>query len=81
MAEKRKQGSTVYLTLTGWARDWVSGLTLEDISKENGITNIMKNLDTLFLKDQNTHTCLAFKEFYNFQHPPGMNITEFLVKF
>ena len=71
----------MYLTLSGRARDCVRDLKPEEIGHVNGVKKITDKLDSLFLKDENTRAYLAFKEFYDYRRPSGVNITDFLVKF
>lgn len=78
---KGKQGPAVYLSVLGRAKECISDLKIEEIGADTGVQKITAKLDTLFLKDENTRAYLAFKEFYDYKRPPGVNITEFLVHF
>ena len=79
--DKKKQGPAVYLLLSGRARECVRDLKPEEIGAEDGVKKIIDKLDTLFEKDVNTQTYLAFKEFYDYRRPSGVSITEFLVHY
>ena len=79
--DKKKQGPAVYLMLSGRARECVRDLKIEDIGAIDGVKKITDKLDTLFEKDINTQTYLAFKEFYEYRRPSGVSITEFLVHY
>ena len=79
--EKVKQGPAVYLILKGNAREAVRDLKPEEIGAAGGVKKITDKLDQLFLKDINTQTYLAFKDFYNYRRPSGVSITEFLVHY
>ena len=79
--EKKKQGPALYLTLSGRARECVRELTPEVIGGDDGVQKIIEKLDKLFMKDQNTHAYLAFKEFYDYRRPAGVSITDFIVRF
>ena len=70
-----KQGPTVYLTLTGRARDAVRELKPVDIGKADGLETIIRKLDAVFLKDKNTRAYVAFKEFYSYKRRPGDTFT------
>lgn len=78
---KKKQGPAVYLSLTGHARECVRDLTPAVIGGDDGVQAITDKLDTLFLQDENTLAYIAFKEFYDYKRPSGVNITDFLVRF
>ena len=65
--EKKKMGPAVYLTLTGRAREAVRDLKPADIGKETGLDEIIVKLDAVYLKDENTHAYVAFKEFLRIQ--------------
>ena len=74
-------GPAVYLTLTGHAREAVRDLKPADIGKETGLDEIIVKLDAVYLKDENTCTYVAFKEFYEFKRASGKNFSEFIVKY
>ena len=69
-------GPAVYLTLTGRAREAVRDLKPADIGKETGLDEIIVKLDAVYLKDENTHAYVAFKEFYEFKRASGENFSE-----
>lgn len=48
---------------------------------EIGVKTMCDKLDILFLKDENIHVYLAFKDFYIYHCLSVVNIMEFLVKF
>ena len=56
-------------------------LTPEVIGGDDGVKKIVEKLDKHFMKDQNTRAYLAFKEFYDYRRPAGVNITDFIVRF
>ena len=74
-------GPTVYLTLTGRAREAVRDLKPADIGKEAGLDEIIVKLHAVYLKDENTCVYVAFKEFYEFKRASGDNFGEFIVKY
>ena len=79
--DKKKQGPAVYLCLSGKAKECVRDVTKEDLSSDAGVSKIVTKLDTLFEKDVNTQTFLAFHEFYEYKRSSGISITEFLVHY
>ena len=80
-ADKKKMGLAVYLTLTGRARETVRELKPSDLAKDDGLDIIVKKLDAVYLKDENTRAYIAFKEFYEFKRASGEHFTEFIVKY
>ena len=79
--EKKKQGSALYLTLTGRARECVPELTPEVIGGDDGVQKIIEKLDKLFMKNQNARAYLTFKKFYDYRRPAGVSITDFILRF
>ena len=59
----------------------MSDLKPEEIGADEVVKKITDKLDKLFEKDVNTQTYLAFKDFYDYRRPSGVNITEFLVHY
>ena len=47
-----KQGPAIFLTLEGKARETVFNLDIEEIKAKNGVENIVKALNKLYLKDK-----------------------------
>ena len=78
LSTDQKQGPTLYLKLTGRARECVHELTPEVIGGDDGVKIIIEKLDKLFMKDLNTR---AFKEFYDYRRPAGVSIADFIVRF
>ena len=60
--EKKKQGPAVYLNLEGKARECLRDIKPEELGSEQGVAKIVTKLDTLFEKNKNTQTFLAFNE-------------------
>ena len=74
-------GPTVYLTLSGHVREAVIDLKPVDIGKETGLDEIIVKLDAAYLKHENTHACVAFKEFYEFKRASVENFSKLIVKY
>ena len=72
--DKKKQGPAVYLCLEGKARECVRDIKPEELGSEQGVANIVTKLDTLFEKDKNTQTFLAFNDFHEYKRSSGVNI-------
>ena len=76
-----KQGAAVLLTLEGSARDAVLELSEDQISGDNGLPNVIKRLDELYLKDKTLQKYKAFDAFDNYRWPSHTPIPEFLHEF
>ena len=79
--DKKRQGPAVYLCLSGKARECVRDIQKEELGANDGVDKIVAKLDTLFEKDKDTQTFLAFNEFYEYRRSSGVNIVEFLVHY
>ena len=73
--DKKKQGPTVYLAMTGRAevavRDWVI---------DDGLDKIIDKLDSLFFKGESTRSNISFKEFQHFKRSFGEHFADFIIK-
>ena len=78
---KEKQGPAVYLCLSGKARECARDIKSDELGAVDGVSKILTKLDSLFEKDKDTRTFLAFNEFYDYRRPSGDNIVDFLVHF
>ena len=78
---KKKQGPAIFLNLHGKAREIARKIAPAVIGGDDGVTQIINKLETFYLKDKNTRTFLAFREFYNLRRASGTSITDFLVTF
>ena len=56
-------------------------LTPEVIGGDDGVKKIIEKLDKLFMKGQNIHAYLAFKDFYDYHRPVGVSTADFIVRF
>ena len=77
----KKQGPSLYLSLTGRAREAALELDIGDISKDDGVEKILQRLDKLYLQDTNQSEYLAYQEFENFKRPLQMSMREYLNNF
>ena len=58
-----RQGSAVYLSLKGKARDAVRGMSKDDLKKDNRFDLILAELDKVFEANNVTRAYCAFKDF------------------
>ena len=77
----KKQGPSLYLSLTGKAREAALELDIAVISKDDGLEKILERLDKLYLQDTNQSAYLAYQEFENFKRPLEMRMREYLNNF
>ena len=76
-----KQGSALYLSLNGKARECARSIDLEVLGSATGCKKLIEILDKLFLKDADTRAFLAFKEFYEFKRPYDCSVTDFVAHY
>ena len=79
--EKGRRGPAVYLSLQGEAREAVRSLKVSDLSKDDGLTKLLGELDKVYLKEETTRAFCAVKSFVEFRRTSGVNFTKFLVEF
>lgn len=80
--EKEKQGSAVYLTLTGKAQQTVrSDVTRAKMKSATGLTDVLNCLDKLFKKDETVSGFDAYEQFSEYRRSQGVTIKDFLVEF
>ena len=76
-----KQGPTIFLTLEEKARETTFKLDIKGFKAKNGVENIVKPLNKLYLKDKLQmayETCYAFEKF---SRPEKMSIKEYINAF
>ena len=52
--EPRRKGPAVYLSPKGRARKAVSGISIKDLKKDDGVEEILRILDEIFQSDETT---------------------------
>ena len=78
---KSEQGPAVALSLEGRARDAALELDIAELSADDGLDRLIKQLDGLFLKDENQRTYMAYAEFEDYQRPTTMTIDDYINDF
>ena len=61
--EKKKRAPTVFLSLTGKAREAVLEMDLEKLDAEEGMKALYEKLDSLFKTDKNRAALMAYESF------------------
>ena len=77
----KKQGLSLYLSLSGKAKKAALKIDLEKLKKDTGIQTILERLDKLYLEDINQSACIAYQTFESFKHPPSMPMKEYFIQF
>ena len=73
-----KQGPAIFLTLEGRARETVLNLDIKGIKAKNGVENIVKALNKLYLKDELQMAYQTHDAFEKFCRPEKMSIKEYI---
>ena len=71
-----KQGSTLYLSLKGKAREAALEIDIDQIKGAYGVKAILDKLDKLFLEDANHSAYLAYQKFETFKRPEQIKIKD-----
>ena len=79
--EKSRLGAALYLSLSGTARDAVRGISAETLKSDTGFDEVIKILDSVYLKDTATRAYCAFKDFVEYRRSSGDTFAVFIVEF
>ena len=77
----KKQGSAIFLTLEGKAREAVLELEVKDINCDDGVKNVLAKLDTLYVRDKVQTAYEAYDRFEKFQRNSEMSMSDFMIEF
>ena len=69
------------LTLEGKARETILNLDIQEIKAKNGVENIVKALNKLYLKDKLQMAYETYNVFERFCRPEKMSIKEYINEF
>ena len=75
------QGGAILMTLDGEAEDKVLELDEDKILCENGITNIITQLDQIYKKNSTVEKFEALDNFETYRRPSDTAMSEFLIEF
>ena len=78
---KKQCGAAVYLSLQGTARDAVRGIETKVLQTEQGVDELFKLLDAVYLRDDATKAYCAFKDFVEYRRSSGETFSIFIVEF
>ena len=79
--EVKKQGAALYLVLDSDSQAALSQLTTAQINCDDGVKNIIKVLDGLYLKDKIQRATEALESFFGYERDGKMTITEYINEF
>ena len=79
--EKRKQAPAIFLTLEGKAREAVLELPVEKLNCDDGVKNLINQLNKLYLKDKTQLAYEAYDSFEKFRRPENMKMSDYVNEF
>ena len=79
--ERKKQDPTIFLSLSGQAREAVLELELDKLNDDNGVKNLLEKLDKLYLKDDTYSAYEAYERFETFSRAPSMTVSDYIIEF
>jgi hypothetical protein len=79
--EKKKRAPTVFLSLTGKAREAMLELDPSLLNADDGMKVLIGKLDTLFQEDKNQAALMAYDKFEQYMRPDDLSVKEYLVEF
>ena len=74
----KKHGPSIFITLSGKAREAVLRSDVSKLTDKDGVKNVISKLDTLYLEDTNQAAYAAYENFEHFQQSPEMNMKDFI---
>ena len=78
---KRKQAPAIFLTLEGKAREAVLQLPVDSLNCDDGIANVVKQLDKLFLVDKAQSAYQTYDSFEKLRRPSNMTMSDYINEF
>ena len=79
--DKKQRAPTVFLTLTGKAREAILEMDAAELDKEDGMAKMYAKLDDLFKEDKTQAALICYDKFERYSKPSEMSITDYLVEF
>lgn len=76
-----QKGPAIFFQLEGEARDAVRELGDGLTNPENGLKEVLKMLDNMYLKDECILAYESYETFESFKRPTSMSINDYVVKF
>lgn len=79
--KKNKHAIAVHLSLAGRARKASSELSVDELNTDDGMKNLVKKLDRVFLQDANWKCFNTYLAFENYRRPKDSSIDAYLSEF
>ena len=79
--DKKKMAPTVFLTLTGKAREAVLEMNADELNAEDGMTKLYAKLDELLKEGKTQASLICYDKFERYVRPSEMSIADYLVEF
>ena len=79
--DPKKQALAVALCLKGQARARAIEIKKETLNSDNGMDELLKALDELFLKDEVDIAYSAYTDFDSYKRSEGVSMVDFIVEF
>lgn len=79
--KENKQALAIHLSLTGKAREISSEISVDVLSQDDGVSQLTKKLDEVFLLDKEKRAFMAYQEFERFKRPSDMTIGDYISSF
>ena len=79
--DKKQRAPTVFLTLTGKAREAILEMEAAQLNAEDGMSKMFTKLDDLFKEDKTQAALICYDKFERYSKPSEMSITDYLVEF
>ena len=79
--EKKKRAPAIFLTLMGQAHDAVLEMDIEKLTGDDGVDELLKTLDVLYLRDECTLAYEAYEAFEKYLRPEDLSITDYIIQF
>ena len=77
--DKPEWAPIVFLSLEGKVREAILELDTAVLNSEDGMKNLYKKLDTLFLEDINQSAFWSYETFEGYRRPPVTSLEDFLI--
>ena len=79
--DKKKRVATIFMTLTGKAREAILELSPRDLNEEDGLSKLYNKLDELFKEDENKAALETYYKLQRYSRPSEMTIADYLIEF
>ena len=78
---KKKQAPAIVMSLNGSAKEAALEMEIETLNSDEGVTELFKVLDGLYLKDENQRKYVSLKSFEQFKRSPTQSLDSYINDF